>query len=335
MIEIAISDIINQKVLPFDLYDEDTTKIFTAGEIMTPGKVLVLRNYEKLFKRKDEDAFLPFNAQRAIQELKEEFALEEELQNAPKSFLDAEPINKISKFEPVFQKEIKQNYLNFSKVLKEDDYKTAREHVLELRDCLVENVLDAENNARYCSELKLLSDHFDCHSLNTAIYAICLANKMDYNPKSISEVALAALLHDIGKINLPKKYNPNNPQITKKQLLLYQAHTIHGYKIIKHKFKLPREIARVALEHHETMDGNGWPYGISNDMISEYAQIVSVANCFDNLSSELNGGDPVKFSSAMRELLKKGSKVFSPRALYTFVHMFYYSDNVSLKDLMS
>lgn len=354
MITVSIDELINQKVLPYDIFDADSAKIFSAGEIMTPGKIMVIRNYDVLY-RQDDNIDIPFKSTKIEQKEQpapkpqpEQKAPEAPQQQKPTTAKQEAaktvevvaakepeiiPVNKYSIIEPKIQLELKSNYRKIATILSNEDYESTKSKVMSLRDDLINGVASGNKNVKYCSELKLVGEHLDCHALNTAIYSIYLANKLDYGENAINEIVLGALLHDIGKTKLPKEIILN-PQSTRKQRLMYESHTIHGYKIIKYGMKLPTNIARVALEHHETMDGNGWPYGISNTMISDYAQIVAVANSFDNISSAANGGESVKFSEALRTLLKKGSKIFSPKPLYTFVHMFSYSDNVSFKDLL-
>jgi len=334
MLEVSIDELVGQKVLPYDIFDGDSAKIFSAGEIMTPGKIMVIRNYEILFKQNDDID---------VSTLTKTSKKEDAASKAPRAEASAakkEPpkekpifVNKNSIIEAKAQVEMTASFRKISDTIAHGDYETTKNKLANLRDELIELISGGTKDVKFCSELKLVGDKIDSHSLNTAIFSVFLAKKLDFNDNEISELALGALLHDIGKSKVPLEIL-NNPQASRKQKLLYESHTIHGYKIIKNAMKLPTHIARVALEHHETMDGNGWPYGISNNMISDYAQIVAVANCFDNLTSMSGSSESLKFSEAMKKLLKKSSKTFAPRPLYTFIHMFSYSDTLSVKDLI-
>ncbi len=331
MIEVSIDELINQKVLPYDIFDTDSAKIFSAGEIMTPGKIMVIRNYEVLYKQNDDIG----SSLTTKKDKKVENVTVQQTPSAPKGTPKEKPImvNTRSIIEPQAQIDLTTNYRKIATNFDNADYEGTKSKVMSLRDDLLGAIGGGTKEAKFCSELKLVGDQIDSHALNTAIFSIYLAKKLDFSDNAIGELALGALLHDIGKTKLPKEVL-NNPNPTRKQRLLYESHTIHGYKIMKQAMKLPTNVARVAIEHHETMDGNGWPYGISNNMISDFAQIVAVANCFDNITSSTSGSDSMKFSEAMRKLLKKSSKTFAPKPLYTFVHMFSYSDTVSFKDLI-
>lgn len=335
MLEVSINDLVGQKVLAYDIFDADSAKIFSAGEIMTPGKIMVIRNYEVLYKQNDDidDSLLKKTSKKEDTTSTSKGSQVEVTSKKEPPKEKPILVNTHSIIEAKAQVELTTNFRKVSLALATEDYENTKAKLTSLRDELIEAISGGNKDVKFCSELKLVGDKIDSHSLNTAIFSVFLAKKLDFSDNEVSELALGALLHDIGKTKIPQEVT-SNPQASRKQKLLYESHTIHGYKIIKNAMKLPTTVARVALEHHETMDGNGWPYGISNNMISDFAQIVAVANYFDNITSTLGSSEAMKFSEAMKKLLKKSSKTFAPRPLYTFVHMFSYSDTLSIKDLI-
>ena len=141
---------------------------------------------------------------------------------------------------------------------------------------------------------------------------------------------LSALLHDIGKIKID--YQGGSAILTMDEDEI-REHTIIGYRMIKETFGLSDAIARVALEHHENNDGSGYPRGLSNDFISEYAQIINVANFYDNLACNRTHIPVSNNREALREMLDVGTSRFSPRMLYTFIHMFNYDDIGDFNDM--
>ena len=104
--------------------------------------------------------------------------------------------------------------------------------------------------------------------------------------------------------------------------------------MIKEEFGLSESIARVALEHHENNDGSGYPKGLSNDFIYEAAQIVNVANHYDNMASNRTHILVTNNREVLREMLDIGTRKFSAKILYTFIHMFNYDDINDFNDMM-
>ncbi len=327
MIVVSSEEIISQKVLPYDLYDEKGTKILEAGEILTPGKILLVRNHEVLFRKEEKQE----------EEKKENFTrvtkkyTQDNYQNQ-EEIKKYGPLNKKAKIDFQSQIELKSGYVNAMNMFNQNDVMRAKSMILEIRDKIIKDSQLIRKNVQFFSELKLLGEHKNIHPLNTAIFSVFLANKLEYNEVQIMEIALSALLHDIGKIELVGEVSDTS-MMTKDEEIAYKRHPLAGHRLIKTELKLNENIARVALQHHERMDGTGWPYGISSTMISEYAQIIAVCNHFDNMTSSATNMEISNFREALRALLKAGSRAFSPKPLYAFVHMLSYGDTTSFEEL--
>ncbi len=326
MIIVSSEEIISQKILPYDLYDEKGTKILDAGEILTPGKILLVRNHEVLYRKEEKNDNKKEEAKIIKKYSKNNYI---ENQEEIKKY---GPLNKKSKIDFQTQIELKSNYINAMSVFNQSDVMRAKSMILEIRDKIIKDSQLIRKNVQFFSELKLLGEHKNIHPLNTAIFSVFLANKLEYNEVQIMEIALGALLHDIGKIELHGEVSDIS-KMTKDEEIAYRKHPLAGHRLIKTELKLSENIARVALQHHEKMDGTGWPYGISSTMISEYAQIIAVCNHFDNMTSSATNLEISNFREALRALLKAGSKTFSPKPLYAFVHMLSYGDTTSFEEL--
>ena len=136
---------------------------------------------------------------------------------------------------------------------------------------------------------------------------------------------------DIGKLKI--KLNDASALLTTNEDEV-KEHTNIGYEIIKNQLHLDESIAKVALEHHENNDGSGYPQGLSNDYISELAQIINVANYYDNIASNRTALHISSNREVLRAMLELGSKRFSARMLYTFIHMFNYDDHKEFNDMI-
>lgn len=324
---VSSEEIISQKILPYDLYDEKGTKILEAGEILTPGKILLVRNHDALYRKEEKSQPTQENTNKEVKNVSREdyFDTQENIKKYG-------PFNKKSKIDFETQIELKSGYINAMSVFNQNDVLRAKSMILEIRDKIIKDSQLIRKNVQFFSELKLLGEHKNIHPLNTAIFSVFLANKLEYNELQIMEIALSALLHDIGKIRLNGE-TTDVSKMTKDEESAYRKHPLIGHRLIKTELKLSENIARVALQHHERMDGTGWPYGISSTMISEYAQIIAVCNHFDNMTSSATNLEISNFREALRALLKAGSRAFSPKPLYAFVHMLSYGDTTSFEEL--
>ena len=318
MEKVSINDLVDQKILKYDLYDVTGTKLYSVGEILTPGKIIAIKEYDNLYRKSaidKADDILP------VQSVLVDFD-SDNLSNH-KAIVSAK-----------IQKEILNSYATILDYAKMSDWEEVEALTNKLSDGIINLLTNLSNQIRFPHEIKLIGKYDLAHPVNVALYSALLAIKMELSELDVKNITVGSLLHDIGKIQIPQNIIEQK-NASEKHLLVYKSHTILGYKILKNKLNFSTAIARIALEHHETMDGSGWPYGISNTMISEYAQHVAVCNYFDTLtSSTVTERNPV-FSSVLKQMLKLGSKHFSPKPLYTFVHMFNFADTISYMDLLS
>ena len=122
------------------------------------------------------------------------------------------------------------------------------------------------------------------HSKRVAKYTAMLTKELGYNDETIFKYYNIALLHDIGKIGIPKDILNKPGKLTAKEYEIIKTHTIKGYDILKNVHLLP-ELAIGAKTHHERPDGKGYPMGLKEESIPRYSQIISVADAFDAMNS--------------------------------------------------
>ena len=122
------------------------------------------------------------------------------------------------------------------------------------------------------------------HSVNVMALALGYASYVNYDGGKKKILGLAALLHDVGKVRIKTELLQAPRQLTNEEFKEVQQHPIKGYHILdKCKFSDP-EIKITALQHHEKLDGSGYPLHATD--IKEFAQIVSVIDCYEALTND-------------------------------------------------
>lgn len=325
------SELSNYKVLPFDLYTENSSKILEAGEVLTPGKLIMLKNYVKIYTedfRNEKGTFEPVSKDGAE-------TSGSQMANFSYETLDTSDfdtvINRDACLKMDAQVKIKYFYKKILDLFMKHYYTEGIIKIQTLVNILKNEVYKQIHKSDKGSQIRFMGEYELCHPLNVAVVAGLIARKLEYSPRNVDEILFAALLHDIGKmeINIPGESSLltlNEDEI--------KDHTVLGYKLIREQFGLSEEIAKVALEHHENNDGSGYPQGLSNDFISEYSQIVNVANYYDNLAFNRTHILVTNNKEALRAMLEVGTKRFSAKMLYTFIHMFNYDDIKEFNDMM-
>lgn len=129
----------------------------------------------------------------------------------------------------------------------------------------------------------LKNPYTEVHSEHMVDIAILIARRLDLNSKVITVIKYGALLHDIGKIAVPNAILNKPAKLTKEEFDIVKEHTITGYELLKDVF-MP--ISLVIRDHHERVNGLGYPYGAKGDKIDIGAKIVAIADVYDALISE-------------------------------------------------
>ena len=361
---VSTEELINHKILPYNIYSEFGEKLFAAGEVLTPGKLLQLRHMNLLYRDGEDDSKPQVQTQPQpqpqVQEAPKVEAIKPVLQpktgESPviiegfdmkpstifKNKLSVDdidianykgPVNKKAKIDPQTQLKIKAFYNKTLEMMEEKSPLEMLGMFANVRDKIVQDIISDSSEVFFSSQLKLLGEYNKCHALNTAILSGAVAKKMDLSETVINEVVLAGLLHDIGKTKIHPDFL-NKHSLTNQEQKIIQNHTRLGYNIIKTEMALPESVARVALEHHEHNDGSGYPTGKSGEKISLESQIVSVCNYFDNLTSSRTSHKVRNTKEALRVMLGMGTQRFSAEALYTFIHMFSYNDTTNFEEMI-
>ncbi len=122
------------------------------------------------------------------------------------------------------------------------------------------------------------------HSVNVMALAIRYAISRRYNKTKTKLLGLCALLHDVGKTKTDQDILTAPRKLNDEDFAKIKSHPVQGYNLLKHcKFSNP-EVKLTALQHHEKLDGSGYPSGLTQ--ISEIAQIISILDCFEALTND-------------------------------------------------
>ncbi|KUP05374.1 histidine kinase [Bacillus coahuilensis p1.1.43] len=123
------------------------------------------------------------------------------------------------------------------------------------------------------------------HSLNVTIYSIAIAKELGLKEEEIVTVGLGALLHDIGKTKVPESILNKPGKLTPEEYSEIKKHSQFGFEILRKCHEISLVSAHIAYQHHERLDGSGYPRGVKNKDIHLFAKIIAVADVFDAVTS--------------------------------------------------
>ena len=208
----------------------------------------------------------------------------------------------------------------------------SKELMLRLKRVLKERILLAERN-RADKELKknikklqnaqeqtvvalastaeIRDPYTSGHQKNVTKIACSIAEHMGLSADLIKGLRIAGLLHDIGKISVPAEILSKPGKITKDERNIMKNHCRVGYDILKGiEFQWP--VAKIVLQHHERMDGSGYPLGIQGEEILLEARILAVADVIEAMSSHRPYRAALGLDEALAEIRKNRGVLFDP-----------------------
>lgn len=193
------------------------------------------------------------------------------------------------------------------------------ESFVEMSEELQKNIPESGNIIDQLYNLPSCDDYTMHHSANVSVIAALLAGWLGYPPQVVSDISLAGLLHDIGKSQLPKHLLHRPDRLQPEDYAQYQAHVKLGYELLEQNPDLPKPVKMSILAHHERQDGSGYPYKLSGDKIHPYAQIVAIADLYDEGLTINRNPDIVYSPYIALEKLKDNLSKVSAKPVITFV----------------
>lgn len=136
------------------------------------------------------------------------------------------------------------------------------------------------------SDVYVFDNYIFVHSLNVTIYTLGLAVELGYTEKQLLEIGLGALLHDIGKIVIPSEILNKPGRLTDEEFDIIKTHPRAGFDLLRQAPNISLLTAHCAFQHHERINGSGYPQGLKEDQIHEYAKIIGIADVFDAVTSQ-------------------------------------------------
>ncbi|HEY9595151.1 MAG TPA: HD domain-containing phosphohydrolase, partial [Spirochaetia bacterium] len=159
------------------------------------------------------------------------------------------------------------------------------------------------------------------HSERVASLAVEVAKVLGYSETEIEYLRFGSILHDVGKIGIPESIVRNPKPLTDAEFKIIKTHTLKGVEILQ-PIAFIKNHMYLIRSHHERWDGNGYPDGLAGDEIPLGAQIVSVADAYDAMTSSRPYRKGMPPRQAAKEIQKNIGKQFSEKVANAFLEVF-------------
>jgi putative two-component system response regulator len=149
------------------------------------------------------------------------------------------------------------------------------------------------------------------HQNRVADLASAIARKIGLSEDRVYGLQMASVIHDLGKLTIPGEILCKPGRLSGPEYAMIQTHVQSGYDILK-KIDFPWPLAEIVLQHHERMDGSGYPKGLAGDAIMMEARILSVSDVFETIGSHRPYRPSLGLKKAMDELTANSGTLYDP-----------------------
>ncbi len=158
------------------------------------------------------------------------------------------------------------------------------------------------------------------HSLRVTLYSMILAKELNLDETFMEDIEIAGLLHDIGKIAMPKSILCKNGKLNDEEFLVMKSHPVRGGKIVFNIKKL-QMISEWVKAHHEKWDGTGYPDGLKGEAIPFAGRIIALADTYDAMTSTRPYRTALSHEYAISEIERCAGTQFDPTLAKLFVSL--------------
>lgn len=180
---------------------------------------------------------------------------------------------------------------------------------------LLNSILNSEEILMVLTDAYMYDEYLYQHSFQVTLYSLAIAKEMDYSYEDLRLIGIGALLHDVGKLMIPREILLKPSRLTNEEYETMKEHTKHGFELLRNLHSVSLLVAHCAFQHHERLDGSGYPRGLVDVEIHPFAKIIGVADVFDAVTSNRVYREKLLPSQGMAIIEAGSGTIFSPQVV--------------------
>lgn len=187
---------------------------------------------------------------------------------------------------------------------------------------LIDHVLETDYAVDGLLDIRTYDEYTYVHSLDTCIMSAVIGMTAKMDRADIKELGVGAILHDIGKTRISTKIINKNDRLTDEEYNEIKKHPIYGGEILRLDYRISDLIINTVLQHHERVDGTGYPYGLKSESISPYAKVVCLCDTYDAVSNDRVYRKKFAPNDAYELILAGSGTIFDEQVVKNFKQSF-------------
>ena len=197
----------------------------------------------------------------------------------------------------------------------------SKENFVDLKlvvDEIIDKLISSSEVIFNIMDLKVFDDYTYYHSVNVFIFSIIIGYSMKLSKDDLYNLGMGAILHDIGKVFVPRKILDKKGELTDEEFEIMKSHSEMGWNYLRNKWNISNDSIIAVLTHHEKCNGSGYPYSLKSEKIPEFGKIVAISDVYDALTSDRPYRKAIQPSEAMEYVIGGAGLYFDPDIVSIF-----------------
>ena len=191
----------------------------------------------------------------------------------------------------------------------------------ELVSSCVDSILSNETALFWLSKIKNKDEYTSEHCVRVGILAIAFGKYLQLPREQLEMLGLCGILHDVGKMKVPQHILNKEGPLTPDEYKIVKEHTVLGYVFLKNHGGIDEQVCTAAYNHHERLNGNGYPRKADEEVLSQYDRIIAIIDSYDAMISDRCYRKGMSPSRALNQLYKGKSELYDAELVKQFIQM--------------
>ncbi|MGI6328189.1 MAG: HD-GYP domain-containing protein [Dethiobacteria bacterium] len=183
---------------------------------------------------------------------------------------------------------------------------------------IIDQLINNKNLIINLTDIRIADNYTFAHSVNVAVMAITAGISLGLSRSQLKKVGLGSILHDLGKVKIPSCILNKEGKLSPDEFLEIKKHPGFGYEMVKTQELIPASSAIIIYQHHERMNGEGYPEGLKSEQINLFSRISAVADVYDALVADRPYHSAYPPYKAI-EILESSGELFDLKVLRNFI----------------
>lgn len=185
----------------------------------------------------------------------------------------------------------------------------------------VDSILRNETAMFWLSKIKHQDEYTSEHCVRVGILAIAFGKHLQLPRENLEVLGMCGMLHDVGKMKVPQDILNKPASLSAEEFDEVKKHTILGYDFLKQHGGVDEQICAVARNHHERMNGDGYPRNVESQLLSLYDRMIAIVDSYDAMTSDRCYHKGIPASQALSVLYKEQTNHYDAELVQQFIHM--------------